>query len=120
MKRGCRWGRAALAIGAIATAACGGGATPATEPGGDGEGAALYAANCAACHGVRAEGSAIGPALVDDRYHADVFPDARFVGAVELGVQEPVLEFGPMPAVPGLDHSEIAAITEYVRSLQSD
>ncbi len=104
---------------ALAVAACGsGGGVPTTGAGVD-PGGALYATNCSACHGALGEGSTSGPALTDERYHPDVFPDAAFVAAVELGVDGSQPGFGPMPAIPGLDHSEIAAITRFVRSLQS-
>ena len=81
-------------------------------------GAALYAANCVACHGPAGVGTTVGPPLVDPVYLAPDYPDAGFVAAVELGVAQSRWAFGPMPAIPTLRHSEIAAITSYVRELQ--
>jgi mono/diheme cytochrome c family protein len=83
------------------------------------DGLALYAVNCAVCHGPAGEGTVVGPPLVDPAYRVEVFPDAGFVSAVELGVVQNRWPFGPMPAIAGLSHSEIAAITVHVRNLQA-
>lgn len=82
------------------------------------DGAALYAANCVACHGPGGAGTTVGPSLLDPAYLAPDYPDAGFVAAVEMGVAQSRWAFGPMPANPTLSHSEIAAITSYVRDLQ--
>lgn len=82
-------------------------------------GEVLYVDSCSACHGQAGDGSPLGPPLTDARYLLDAMPDARFVAAVELGVAEGDWGLGPMPAQSGMSHSDIAAITAYVRRLQA-
>lgn len=79
-------------------------------------GAELYLLNCSACHGGDGSGTSAGPSLFDPAY--DDLTDADFVAAVELGVGESGFGFGDMAPVVGLTHSEIGAITTYVRSLR--
>ncbi len=97
--------------------ACGTGeaATSTTETG---KGAALYERHCAACHGIGGDGSGSGPPLTDARYAQALFPDAGFVAAVELGVEEGEWGLGPMGSIAGISHSDIAAITDHIRLLQ--
>lgn len=120
--------RVVLAVGAIGLVlvACGG-----EEPSADGQdiattlasgdadrGEELFAANCAACHGPAATGSDAGPPLVHEVYEPSHHGDVSFLLAVQNGVQPHHWEFGPMPAVPGLDVDEVADIVAYVRALQ--
>lgn len=92
--------------------------------GGDGEavarGEALFASNCVACHGEQGTGTTAGPPLVHEIYEPGHHPDASFQRAVAEGVAPHHWDFGPMPAVPGLDEDQVADITAYVRALQRD
>lgn len=52
------------------------------------EGAELYGATCAACHGADLRGTASGPPFLDRVYAPDHHPDGAFYVAAEFGVQE--------------------------------
>lgn len=115
------------AVGAAAgLAACGGGGGDGAGTGnpladGDpGRGRELFAANCAACHGADATGTPSGPPLVHEVYEPSHHGDASFLRAVQEGVQPHHWEFGPMPAVPGLDTDDVADIIAHVRGLQRE
>lgn len=82
------------------------------------EGARLFSANCASCHGENAGGSSQGPPLVHKIYEPSHHGDAAFVMAVTRGVRPHHWGFGPMPPVPGLGEREVARIVAYVRELQ--
>ena len=106
-------------------AACGGGGggSGSGDPlaGGDpARGQELFAANCAACHGADATGTPSGPPLVHEVYEPSHHGDASFLRAVQQGVQPHHWEFGPMPAVPGLDTDDVADIIAHVRGLQRE
>lgn len=115
------------AVGAAAgLVACGGGGGDGAGTGnpladGDpGRGRELFAANCAACHGADATGTPSGPPLVHEVYEPSHHGDASFLRAVQEGVQPHHWEFGPMPAVPGLDTDDVADIIAHVRGLQRE
>lgn len=120
--------RTSLALGAVslALAACGGGGGPAGSggdplAGGDAAtGQELFAANCAACHGASGEGTSAGPPLVHEYYEPSHHGDAAFLAAVQRGVQPHHWDFGPMPAISGLDTEDVADIVAHVRSLQRE
>ena len=114
-----------VAVAAAGLAACGGGDGGAStgDPlaGGDpGRGQELFAANCAACHGADATGTPSGPPLVHEVYEPSHHGDASFLRAVQQGVQPHHWEFGPMPAIPGLDTDDVADIVAHVRGLQRE
>lgn len=110
------------ALLAVALAACGG---DGGAGGDDGEvdlarGQQLFEANCAVCHGQDARGTSEGPPLVHEIYEPGHHSDDAFQLAVAQGSPQHHWEFGPMPAVPGLDQDEVADITAYVRELQRE
>ncbi|MFC3613010.1 cytochrome c [Lutimaribacter marinistellae] len=82
------------------------------------EGRALFDANCAACHGVNAAGSAQGPPLVHRIYEPSHHGDMAFVLAAKQGVRAHHWRFGNMPAVEGVSDEDVLQITHYVRALQ--
>jgi mono/diheme cytochrome c family protein len=109
-------------------AACGTDGDDAAGPGtaagqGDADaarGEELFAANCAVCHGPAADGSAAGPPLVHEIYEPSHHSDEAFQQAVAQGVQPHHWDYGPMPPISGLDRSDVADITAWVRALQRD
>ena len=84
------------------------------------DGRALFATNCAVCHGAAGEGTEQGPSLLDARYLPDGLSDAGMADAIRDGVPEREFEFGPMPGFPRLDDDEVDAVVEVVRELQRD
>jgi mono/diheme cytochrome c family protein len=83
-------------------------------------GATLFANNCAVCHGPEGDGTLQGPPLVHEIYEPGHHPDESFQTAVAQGVPQHHWDFGPMPAIAGLDRADVADITAYVRELQRE
>jgi mono/diheme cytochrome c family protein len=103
-------------VAAVLLAGCGGdGGNPDVAAGEE-----LFQANCARCHGPDATGTATGPPLIHDYYKPSHHGDDAFRTAVRNGVTPHHWDFGPMPAIPGLDDEQIDAIIEHVRGLQRD
>lgn len=107
---------------AILAASCGGGggtdeAAP-VDQSGSSEGAELYQANCASCHGSDLGGTDKGPSHLSIVYEPDHHGDDAFRSAIVNGAQQHHWNFGDMAAIPGLDDEEIDAIIGYVRSEQ--
>ena len=88
--------------------------------GDDGEvdGRALFAANCAVCHGTAGEGGAGAPPLTDPAYLPDQLSDAEVAAAIRGGVRDVREGYGAMPAFSNLTEEQIAALVEVVRELQ--
>jgi len=81
-------------------------------------GEAVFAANCAVCHGKNAAGADKGPPLINSIYNPSHHGDFSFVRAVTLGVPQHHWLYGPMPAQPQIQRSQIEQIVAYVRELQ--
>lgn len=112
---------AVLVAAALVAAACGGGTSDGGETAGDAvRGEELFEANCAACHGPEATGTATGPPLVHEYYVPSHHADAAFHLAVQRGVQPHHWDFGPMAPVPGLDETDVTDLIAYVRGLQRE
>jgi mono/diheme cytochrome c family protein len=97
-------------------AACGSDAGDAN--GGPANGSALYAERCAACHGADLRGTGMGPSQLSIVYEPNHHPDESFRAAIRDGVTPHHWDFGPMPAVSGLDDDEVNAIIAYIREVQ--
>jgi mono/diheme cytochrome c family protein len=116
--RGTRIGLVVAAV--LALNACGGGEQTPVAAGDPGRGEALFAANCAACHGPEAIGTMSGPPLVHPYYEPGHHADESFQLAVAQGAPQHHWIFGPMPAIPGLDRQDVTDIVAYVRQLQRE
>lgn len=92
--------------------------SPNRQGAGSSGGAQLYADRCASCHGSDLRGTDVGPALLSEIYEPNHHPDDSFRAAVRNGVTPHHWQFGPMPAITGLDDDEITAIITYIREVQ--
>ena len=119
---------AALAIAiimALSAAGCasgganGGESADVVEPDAD-NGAALFAASCALCHGERGVGTQTGPPLVHQIYEPGHHSDDSFRNAMKNGVVSHHWNFGNMPARPELSDGDIEDIIAYVRAIQRE
>ena len=81
-------------------------------------GEALFAANCAECHGVNASGTNAGPPLVHKIYEPNHHGDLAFQLAAKQGVRAHHWPYGDMPPVPSVTEQDVNNIVAYVRSLQ--
>jgi mono/diheme cytochrome c family protein len=107
-----------LSLATVLVAACGDDEPAAPATGGDG--AALYAASCASCHGADLRGTGRGPSHLSVVYAPDHHPDESFRRAAREGVTAHHWNFGDMPSVRGLDDDEIDAIITFVRAEQDE
>lgn len=82
------------------------------------KGEALFAKNCAACHGAQLEGTDKGPPMLHKVYEPSHHGDASFQLAVRQGVRAHHWAFGDMAPVPGLTPDDVAHITAFVRMRQ--
>lgn len=111
---------AAVVAAALVLAACGG-----ADGNGEGDaavaqGAEVWAANCAVCHGPDGGGTTVGPPLVHDVYEPGHHSDDSFRRAVSQGSVAHHWEFGDMPPQPQVTEEETEAVIAYVRQLQRD
>lgn len=84
-------------------------------------GEALFAANCASCHGANAAGQeGVAPPLVHIIYEPNHHSDAAFHLAAQQGVRSHHWRFGNMPPVEGVSEDDVEMIVAYVRALQRE
>jgi mono/diheme cytochrome c family protein len=110
----------ALLLGAslFAAVGCGSDGSDSNDAAPDG-GAALYATNCASCHGEDLRGTDKGPPHLSVVYEPSHHPDESFRRAIEQGVQAHHWDFGDMAPVTGLDAPQVDAIISYIREVQT-
>lgn len=107
----------------LVAAGCAEAATDSGAPSGDASadpvaGAALYATNCAQCHGADLRGTDMGPPHLDPVYEPGHHADDAFRLAVQRGAPQHHWDFGPMPPVEGLTPEQVDDIIAYVRQEQ--
>jgi len=92
------------------------------DDGGDsaaGRGAAIYRANCSACHGADLRGAATGPSLLLTIYGPDELSDAAIRDAIRNGVSEQRFDLGEMPANRALGENQVGLIIDHIRDVQA-
>ena len=82
------------------------------------EGQALFAKNCAGCHGRGGKGTDQGPPFIHKIYEPNHHGDASFYRAAEKGVRAHHWKFGDMPPVKDVSRSELTKIISYIRHIQ--
>ena len=109
----------AMKMALIAVASCSGSDDAATSQTFEGsDGAELYAAACAECHGADLQGTDQGPPFLHQVYEPGHHGDASFYRAAAQGVRAHHWRFGNMPPVEGVSRRDVSKITAYVRELQ--
>jgi len=81
-------------------------------------GKALFAKNCASCHGRGAKGTDQGPPFIHKVYEPSHHGDTSFYRAVEKGVRAHHWKFGDMPPIKRITRSETTEIISYIRYIQ--
>lgn len=108
-----------LVVASVALAsACGGGTGSTTAGTPELNGAALYSANCASCHGADLGGTERGPSHLSIVYEPSHHPDSAFRAAIESGAGQHHWNFGPMPSIDNLTDDEVDVIIAFVRGEQ--
>ena len=111
-------GGGVIALGLLAGSQSQTASVPVRDPVEIAQGAELYSASCAVCHGVDLEGTDTGPPFLNAIYAPNHHADEAFQRAVLGGVVPHHWDYGKMAPVDGLDRSEVALIVEFVRSQQ--
>lgn len=100
---------------------CGSGGTDEQgQTSGGASGQALYAANCASCHGPDLRGTERGPSHFSQVYERSHHGDDSFRAAIANGSRAHHWKFGDMPPVEGLAKDDVDAIIAFVRSEQDE
>jgi mono/diheme cytochrome c family protein len=111
------------AVAALVVEACGGGdGAPKTAAERAAAGEKTYVSICAACHGRDLRGTAAGPSMLAPVFAPATHPDSAFYDAVENGVTAhghfEKSTWGPMPALPTVDHDDVTNVLTHVRARQ--
>ncbi len=81
-------------------------------------GEVVFNGSCAACHGVNAAGTALGPALVSKIYQTRIHADFALRAAMENGVTPHHGRYAPMPPQEQITEAEVEILIAYIRELQ--
>jgi mono/diheme cytochrome c family protein len=119
------WIRVALgAVAVLVLTACGSstdtgdkGISP-QDPGLVAEGAGMYQASCASCHGGDLRGTDRGPSFLSIVYEPGHHSDVAFLFAVQRGTNAHHWRFGDMPRIDGVTPEDVDAIVAFVRETQ--
>lgn len=111
----------AAAAVTLTVAACGGD-DPSAEaqapiPAGA-DGATVYEARCASCHGEDLRGTDEGPSQLSIVYEPGHHGDDAYRSAIRNGARQHHWGFGDMPAIEGITDDQIELVIGYIRSEQ--
>ena len=122
--RGVGWRPAGLA-GLLALSgfvvACGSTDSASSGPAGDraeSNGADVYAASCASCHGEDLRGTDKGPSHLSIVYEPNHHGDDSFRSAIANGAPQHHWNFGDMAPVEDLSDAQVEAVIAFVRAEQ--
>jgi mono/diheme cytochrome c family protein len=82
------------------------------------EGADLYQASCASCHGSDLRGTDLGPSQLSVVYQPGHHPDQAYALAAFNGVSAHHWQFGDMPPISGLSQVDMDRIVAFIREMQ--
>ncbi len=108
----------------VALAACGGDDPVAAPPeslvplAAEADGATIYQARCASCHGEDLRGTDKGPSQLSLVYEPNHHGDDSYRSAIRNGAPEHHWSFGNMPAVEDITDDQIELVIGYIRSQQ--
>lgn len=104
---------------ALLLSACGDESAVVDDPGGAStEGAVVYAAQCASCHGADLRGTDKGPSQLSIVYEPNHHGDDSYRSAIANGAPQHHWGFGNMPAIEGLTAEQVEDVIAYIRSEQ--
>lgn len=104
---------------ALLLSACGDESAVVDDPGGAStEGAVVYAAQCASCHGTDLRGTDKGPSQLSIVYEPNHHGDDSYRSAIANGAPQHHWGFGNMPAIEGLTAEQVEDVIAYIRSEQ--
>jgi mono/diheme cytochrome c family protein len=84
----------------------------------DADGATVYEARCASCHGTDLRGTDKGPSQLSIVYEPGHHGDDSYRSAIRNGAQQHHWPFGDMPAVESVTDDQIEAVISYIRGQQ--
>ena len=84
----------------------------------DADGATVFQARCASCHGADLRGTDKGPSQLSIVYEPNHHTDASYRLAVRNGVQQHHWNFGDMPPVREISDDQVERVIAYIRAEQ--
>lgn len=84
----------------------------------DADGATVYAARCASCHGDDLRGTDQGPSQLSIVYEPGHHGDSSYRSAIRNGAHEHHWSFGDMPPVEDITDEQVEAVITFIRSEQ--
>ena len=84
----------------------------------DADGATVYEARCASCHGTDLRGTDKGPSQLSIVYEPGHHGDDSYRSAIRNGAQQHHWPFGDMPAIESITDDQIEAVISYIRGQQ--
>ena len=86
----------------------------------DADGASVYQARCASCHGEDLRGTDKGPSQLSIVYEPNHHRDESYRSAIRNGVAQHHWGFGNMPAVEDITDDQIERVITYIRTQQQE